>query len=291
MYSESVNSNNLLSYIKESPSGSTLKRILIQNDSFKIHMKGLKKKTSPSDVFVAFSQFGIVSKMKVPYSKSKEKNMGYGFIEFKNDQDAISLLMNNSSILIDGKDVLISQFKSKNNLASINYNISDEHYCAGGYNHIDENLIKYERYQAFQTSVQKKIDLKTHSKESLRPEKNFFGDNLVPESQSFPQIQFNKITVQKKKKEYVISSDGDSFCEYTKRIEHSVRPTSVYYFQNTREFDHKSSNYRLNKRSRKIGFHSSRLSKIGVLARNRSFNSFHPTHNNWTDPLNSLLKK
>lgn len=96
---------------------STNKRIRVSQ--LKIFIRGLKKWTNPETVRSVFSEIGQLSKVKVPFSKTTKKNMGYGCVQFRDWKTGLSLLDNYSHILIDGKEIEISRFDFKQNKCKI----------------------------------------------------------------------------------------------------------------------------------------------------------------------------
>lgn len=79
-------------------------------DECKVFVKGLKKKTSPASVLTAFLPYGPVLLVKVPFSHITLKNMGHGYVVFKEAQIARNLVESVGSLTIEGKTVILSGY-------------------------------------------------------------------------------------------------------------------------------------------------------------------------------------
>ena len=80
------------------------------SDDCKVFFKGLKKKTSPACALSAFLPFGSVLLIKVPFSQFTKKNMGHGYVVFKEARIAQKLVESVGSLDIEGKVVLLSGY-------------------------------------------------------------------------------------------------------------------------------------------------------------------------------------
>ncbi len=83
---------------------------LLYSDDCKVFFKGLKKKTSPASVLSAFLAFGSALLIKVPFSHITQKNMGHGFVVFKDAKTARTLVESIGSLVIEGKVVILSGY-------------------------------------------------------------------------------------------------------------------------------------------------------------------------------------
>lgn len=84
----------------------------------RVFFKGLKKWTTPCTIYSVFSKYGKIEEIKVPYSNSTKRNMGYGYVSFEDEQVSLNLLKYHSSMLIGGKTVELSAFSFKEKYAS-----------------------------------------------------------------------------------------------------------------------------------------------------------------------------
>ena len=62
-------------------------------DGLKVFFKGLRKRTTPQHLLQVLSLFGEVVDLKVPFSTSKQKNMGYGSAVFADPRSVFELKM------------------------------------------------------------------------------------------------------------------------------------------------------------------------------------------------------
>ena len=84
---------------------------------FRIFFKGLKKRTTPDLVYSIFSSFGRVSQLRVPFSKTTQKCMGYGYVVFADKNKGQEVLDSHPSVMIEGKKVDLSRFDFKEKIA------------------------------------------------------------------------------------------------------------------------------------------------------------------------------
>jgi RNA recognition motif. (a.k.a. RRM, RBD, or RNP domain) len=86
-------------------------------DDRKVFFKGLQKKTTPEHLLQILSTFGDVVELKVPYSVTKQKNMGYGCAVFT-DPKPVSELTKTQTLEIDHKLVQFAgyDFKQKKSI-------------------------------------------------------------------------------------------------------------------------------------------------------------------------------
>ncbi len=81
-----------------------------KDQNVKVFFKSLKKSTTLESVVSALSQFGQLKYVRLPFSKTKKRNMGYGYAIYEDASDAIGLLRTSKQVLVDGKPVAISSF-------------------------------------------------------------------------------------------------------------------------------------------------------------------------------------
>lgn len=76
----------------------------------KLFFKGLKKRTTYEKVFEVFSEYGVLRSLKVPFSHTQKKNMGYGVACFEDDSIAINLCRDLKELHIDGKYICLMAY-------------------------------------------------------------------------------------------------------------------------------------------------------------------------------------
>ena len=90
----------------------------------KIFFKSLKKTSKKETIERVFSQFGRLKYLRVPFSKQRQRNLGYGYAIFETQEVRDFLLQNVKEIQIDGKTVYFQSFmehnqKSKNKIKEL----------------------------------------------------------------------------------------------------------------------------------------------------------------------------
>ena len=81
-----------------------------KDQNVKVFFKSLKKSSTLESVARVLSGFGQLKFVRLPFSKTKKRNMGYGYAIFEDASVAIDLLRTTKSVLVDGKPVAISSF-------------------------------------------------------------------------------------------------------------------------------------------------------------------------------------
>ena len=89
-----------------------------KDKNVKVFFKSLKKSSTLESVVHALSEFGQLKYVRLPFSKTKKRNMGYGYAIYEDGNDAIDLLRTNKNVLVDGKPVTISSFSFAKNTSS-----------------------------------------------------------------------------------------------------------------------------------------------------------------------------
>src|SRR3990167_2087551 len=82
-------------------------------NELKLFFKPLDKRTTKDGVQSVLSRYGTISYLRVPFSKKKNKNLGYGFVVFEDQQVAHSILLMGKQISIEGKMVSFEIFASQ----------------------------------------------------------------------------------------------------------------------------------------------------------------------------------
>jgi len=97
---------------KEEKSASANPAFTLKNldNQRKLFFKPLNKKTKQEDALQAISRLGSVAYLRIPFSKLKNKNLGYGFVIFHSDQLANTLVNARIPVLIQGNAVTFHRF-------------------------------------------------------------------------------------------------------------------------------------------------------------------------------------
>ena len=76
----------------------------------KLFFRGLYKRTNKETAAKVFSQYGCIEYLRLPFCKTKNKNMGYGFVVFRDPAVASQVLANLKSVIIDGKTIQLHSY-------------------------------------------------------------------------------------------------------------------------------------------------------------------------------------
>lgn len=76
----------------------------------KLFFRGLYKRTNKETAAKVFSQHGCIEYLRLPFCKTKNKNMGYGFVVFQDPAVASQVLSNLKSVIIDGKTIQLHSY-------------------------------------------------------------------------------------------------------------------------------------------------------------------------------------
>lgn len=77
----------------------------------KVFFKCLPRTITKEEVFSQFSRFGRVIQVRLPYSKKKQKYIGYGFVVFENESIAKALINDVKTIVMCNKPINLQAFK------------------------------------------------------------------------------------------------------------------------------------------------------------------------------------
>ena len=80
----------------------------------KIFFKSLKKTTTKETVEKALSKYGKLKFVRLPFSKQKQRNLGYGYAIFECEAEADFVLGSLHELIIDGKPVKLQAFIEHN---------------------------------------------------------------------------------------------------------------------------------------------------------------------------------
>lgn len=128
---------------------------LITDKDVKVFFKSLKKSTTKTSVAQVLSTFGELKYIRLPYSKLKKKNLGYGYVIFQDSEVTEHVLNNIQTVSIDNKLIELRRFEDNNNPSN-------------------QELKKIEKY----------VEEYVKQSEAAKPSKNSFGKN-------FPKLREN----------------------------------------------------------------------------------------------------
>ena len=76
----------------------------------RIFFKSLNKKSTRADLEAVFCKYGEIEYLKLPFNFCKERNLGYGFIIYKDDKVTQHLLHQVKEVMINGKMISLTAF-------------------------------------------------------------------------------------------------------------------------------------------------------------------------------------
>ena len=94
-------------------------KAITPEEGIKIFFKALKKTTTKTAVEKALSDLGDLRYLRFPYSKAKKRNLGYGYVVFKDSAIASHLLSVVQKIEIDGRQIELQPYKEKDRKSNI----------------------------------------------------------------------------------------------------------------------------------------------------------------------------
>lgn len=80
------------------------------SDNRKVFFKGLKKKTTPQTVESVLSSFGELSDLKMPFSQSSKKNMGFGHATFVDPAVAARIRQGDIELVVEERKLVVSGY-------------------------------------------------------------------------------------------------------------------------------------------------------------------------------------
>ena len=78
-----------------------------------VFFNGLRKKSSRADIESAFSVFGEISFLRLPFNHRRNRNLGSGFVVFKDPKVAQRLLTEVKQVVIGGKPIELALYSEK----------------------------------------------------------------------------------------------------------------------------------------------------------------------------------
>lgn len=173
-YGFSQNEDKILEY-KISHEDNHLKNVRESNlelDSnvkgFKVFLKGISKSISKKDVETSLSRLSRVLYLRLPYSNSKSKNLGYGIAVMEECKELVELANDEGIIQINDKWVQIIKFdrrKKKNPSNSTLLNLKGN---LGSGESQTESLLRDPTTNLQESEKQKKINMATLNVTSLQ---------------------------------------------------------------------------------------------------------------------------
>ena len=83
----------------------------------KVFFKSLRKFTTKESVVAALSSFGPLSYVRLPFSKSKNRNIGYGYVVYQDQAIAERVVSEVKRVEIDGKLIELTKYASASEAA------------------------------------------------------------------------------------------------------------------------------------------------------------------------------
>ena len=85
-------------------------RMESRSKGVKLFIRGMRSTSTREVIHSAMSQFGAIDSLKIPFSKTSQKNMGYGYIVYKWKETYLHVLNHIKSVVIEGKEVQIMKY-------------------------------------------------------------------------------------------------------------------------------------------------------------------------------------
>ena len=81
----------------------------------KVFLKNLHQKLSSEQVYEILKEFGPIMRLKIPFNKSKNRNLGYGYAIFEEVASVQRVLEKNGQIAFQGKAIQFVKFAKEDN--------------------------------------------------------------------------------------------------------------------------------------------------------------------------------
>lgn len=103
-----------------------------------IYVSNISFSLTEEDLQQAFSDFGVVSSMKIITDKFTGKSRGFGFVEMENDSDAKNAIQELNGTELGGRELQVKEALPKkdnysNNKGGGNYSNKNDYYSKGNY--------------------------------------------------------------------------------------------------------------------------------------------------------------
>ena len=202
------------------------------NDMIKLFFRGMRSSTTKKDIESALSQYGTLDWLKVPFSHTSNKNMGYGYVLYQSKRSALFVLNELRKIVIQGKEVQFIKYDPKVT------NQFRKNHPQGCYQ--TRKITK-------ESSIGGKATTKEGPKKHVNQLCNYTGSSLN-EISSLGEKDFEPLTVQGV--EYVygypVYLNDFSQTKPNKGTHYLCKPTSIKYRLGSSGCLHPHSNIRLN---------------------------------------------
>ena len=76
----------------------------------RVFFKSLRKRTDQAAIEQVFSKYGELQLVRLPFSETKKKNLGYGFVVFKDQEIGMDLIAHVKRLKIEGKIIKLREF-------------------------------------------------------------------------------------------------------------------------------------------------------------------------------------
>ena len=76
----------------------------------KVFLKNLHHKLGNDQILDLLKGYGVIVRLKVPFNKSKNRNLGYGYAIFENEESVEKLLALKNPLRLQGKEVQFTRF-------------------------------------------------------------------------------------------------------------------------------------------------------------------------------------
>jgi RNA recognition motif-containing protein len=101
-------------------------------DSYSVFFKSLNKRTTVEHIYEAFSQFGKLLLIRLPFNLNKRCNVGYGFVVLQSADVASQLLNRVRTIRINGKMIHLLSFSKRSELEPCSRSAEEADECSTG---------------------------------------------------------------------------------------------------------------------------------------------------------------
>ena len=76
----------------------------------RVFFKSLRKRTDQAAIEQVFSKYGELQMVRLPFSETKKKNLGYGYVVFKDQEIGMDMILHVKRVKIEGKIIKLREF-------------------------------------------------------------------------------------------------------------------------------------------------------------------------------------
>ena len=76
----------------------------------RVFFKSLRKRTDQAAIEQVFSKYGDLQLVRLPFSETKKKNLGYGYVVFKDQEIGMDMILHVKRVKIEGKIIKLREF-------------------------------------------------------------------------------------------------------------------------------------------------------------------------------------